>query len=48
MTNYLELPPGPELPTVINAVIEIPKGSSNKYELDKKTGLLKPGFITII
>src|SRR5678815_3597887 len=23
------------------AVIEIPKGSKNKYELDKKTGLLK-------
>ena len=37
MTNYLELPAGPELPTVINAVIEIPKGSSNKYEYDKET-----------
>ena len=29
------------LPQQFNAVIEIPLGSSNKYELDKKTGLLK-------
>src|SRR5580704_3525922 len=24
----------------INVIIEIPKGSSNKYEIDKKTGLI--------
>lgn len=41
MTNYLELPPGPELPTVINAVIEIPKGSSNKYEYDKELNVFR-------
>ena len=29
------------LPTVFNAIVEIPLGSSNKYELDKPTGLLK-------
>lgn len=29
------------LPSVFNAIIEIPLGSSNKYELDKKSGLLK-------
>jgi inorganic pyrophosphatase len=29
------------LPAQFNAIIEIPLGSSNKYELDKKTGLLK-------
>ena len=29
------------LPARFNAIIEIPLGSSNKYELDKKTGLLK-------
>jgi len=28
-------------PTDFTAVIEIPKGSKNKYELDKETGLLK-------
>jgi len=30
-----------ELPEFFKAVIEIPKGSSNKYELDKTSGLLK-------
>ena len=30
-----------QLPGQFNAIIEIPLGSSNKYELDKKTGLLK-------
>jgi inorganic pyrophosphatase len=29
------------LPSRFQAIIEIPLGSSNKYELDKKTGLLK-------
>ncbi|XP_051145059.1 soluble inorganic pyrophosphatase 1 [Andrographis paniculata] len=32
---------GPEAPRIINVVIEIPKGSKVKYELDKKTGLIK-------
>ncbi len=32
---------GPGLPMRFNAIIEIPLGSSNKYELDKNTGLLK-------
>lgn len=32
---------GLELPRNFRAVIEIPKGSSNKYELDKSTGLLR-------
>ncbi|MGC8624009.1 MAG: inorganic diphosphatase [Phycisphaerae bacterium] len=29
------------LPSVFHAIIEIPLGSSNKYEMDKATGLLK-------
>ena len=33
--------PGLSLPQHCRAVIEIPKGSSNKYELDKQTGLLR-------
>jgi inorganic pyrophosphatase len=33
--------PGDDVPARFNVVIEIPMGSSNKYELDKKTGLLK-------
>jgi inorganic pyrophosphatase len=36
MTNYLELPVGPNSPEVINAVIEIPYEGSNKYEYDKE------------
>lgn len=32
---------GDVLPRHFRAVIEIPKGSSNKYELEKKTGMLK-------
>ena len=32
---------GKEAPELFNAVIEIPKGSKVKYELDKATGLLK-------
>ena len=32
---------GVDAPNVFNAVIEIPLGSSVKYELDKKTGLLR-------
>jgi inorganic pyrophosphatase len=33
--------PGKNLPSEFTAVIEIPTGSSVKYELDKQTGLLK-------
>lgn len=32
---------GEEAPAIVNALIEIPKGSKSKYEIDKKTGLLK-------
>lgn len=36
-----DVTPGENLPREFLAVIEIPMGSSIKYELDKKTGLLK-------
>jgi inorganic pyrophosphatase len=36
-----DLPPGPHPPEEVTAVIEIPFGSRNKYELDKKTGIMK-------
>lgn len=32
---------GEQAPEVVNAIIEIPKGSRAKYELDKETGLLR-------
>ncbi|MBI2824951.1 MAG: inorganic diphosphatase [Planctomycetia bacterium] len=36
-----DVTPGANSPQEFTAVIEIPKGSSVKYELDKETGLLK-------
>lgn len=35
------LPAGTDLPSVVHAIIEIPKGSRNKFEVDKKTGLIR-------
>lgn len=32
---------GEDVPNRVNAIIEIPKGSRAKYELDKETGMLK-------
>src|SRR6516164_8506185 len=36
-----DVTPGEHLPTEFTAVVEIPMGSSVKYELDKETGLLR-------
>src|SRR6266699_3763536 len=36
-----DVTPGEDLPGEFNAIIEIPMGSSVKYELDKRTGLIK-------
>lgn len=36
-----ELEPGPHAPERMNVVVEIPRGSRNKYELDKRTGMFK-------
>src|SRR3989338_4880551 len=36
-----DVPLGEKAPEAFYAVIEIPKGSTNKYEIDKKTGLIK-------
>jgi inorganic pyrophosphatase len=36
-----DVTPGEEVPKEFNAIIEIPYGSSVKYELDKKSGLIK-------
>jgi inorganic pyrophosphatase len=37
----MNISPGSDIPRVVNAIIEIPKGGRNKYELDKKTGLFR-------
>jgi inorganic pyrophosphatase len=41
MTLYHDIPAGPKIPDVINVIVEIPKGSQNKYEYDKKTDMIK-------
>jgi len=33
--------PGDKLPEIVNGIIEIPKGTRAKYELDKESGLLR-------
>ena len=41
MVNYLELPVGDRAPEVFRAVIEIPKGGTQKYEYDKQLHVFK-------
>jgi inorganic pyrophosphatase len=41
MGNYLQLPIGDHVPQIVNAVIEIPAGESNKYEYDKKLDIFR-------
>ena len=41
MHAWHDVTPGEHLPTEFTAVIEIPMGSSVKYELDKDTGMLR-------
>lgn len=36
-----EIPYGDKAPDIVNAIIEIPKGSRAKYEVDKASGLLR-------
>lgn len=36
-----DISPGTKIPRVANAIIEIPKGTRNKFELDKNTGLIR-------
>ena len=39
--SFNEIPTGAKAPEVINVLIEIPKGSQNKYELDKEFGVIR-------
>ena len=41
MTNYLTLPIGEAAPAEINAVIEIARGDTNKYEYDKELNVFR-------
>ncbi len=37
----LEVPIGDKAPRIFNTIIEIPRGSTNKYEVDQETGVIK-------
>lgn len=39
--SLLDLKIGEESPEIVNVLVEIPKGSQNKYEFDDKTGVFK-------
>ncbi len=41
MNLWHEVGSGDEVPNIINVIVEVPKGSLNKYEIDKETGLIK-------
>lgn len=41
MVNYKDIPAGKEAPNVVNAVIEIPRGSRNKVEFDPELGVFR-------
>lgn len=41
MHPWHDLSPGENVPQEFHAVIEIPLGSSVKYELDKRSGIIK-------
>lgn len=39
--SYMQVSPGTNIPSVVNAIVEIPKGRRSKFELDKETGLFR-------
>jgi len=41
MVKEIKVTQPKNFPSVVKAIIEIPKGSKNKYEIDKESGLLK-------
>jgi inorganic pyrophosphatase len=41
MNLWHEMDPGPDVPDVIHVIVEIPKGSRNKYEYHKQSGAFK-------
>lgn len=41
MNLWHEISSGEDAPDIINVIIECPKGTKNKYEIDKETGLIK-------
>jgi len=40
MSHHTHIGPGNNAPEIVNVIIEIQKGSRNKYEMDKETGMI--------
>jgi inorganic pyrophosphatase len=38
---YDRVPPGTDIPNVVHSIIEIPKGRRSKFEVHKRTGLIR-------
>lgn len=38
---FAHVSPGTNIPSVVNAIVEIPKGRRSKFEVDKATGLMR-------
>lgn len=38
---WIDLTAGPDIPRIVHVVVEIPKGSRNKYEYDKELGIFR-------
>jgi inorganic pyrophosphatase len=41
LSDFSKVPAGVNIPRVVNAIVEIPKGRRSKFELCKKTGLIR-------
>jgi len=39
--SILEVPIGEKAPKIVNTIVEIPRGSTNKYEIDQNTGVIR-------
>jgi inorganic pyrophosphatase len=39
--QYMTVSPGTNIPSVVNAIVEIPKGRRSKFEVDKHSGLIR-------
>ena len=46
MHPWHDIPPGENTPEIVSAIIEIPKGSKGKYEIDKQSA--RPDFQILI
>ena len=39
--RFMMVTPGPNVPSVVHVIVEIPKGRRSKFEIDKETGLIR-------